>query len=39
MLLTSARSVAAVTEDVERILGRRPISFNQWANENRLAFR
>lgn len=31
--------LAAVTHDVERILGRRPISFSRWAKENAESFR
>jgi len=31
--------LAAVTHDVERILGRRPISLSQWAKENAGSFR
>jgi uncharacterized protein YbjT (DUF2867 family) len=31
--------LAAVTSDVERILGRKPITFDQWALENAAAFR
>jgi uncharacterized protein YbjT (DUF2867 family) len=32
-------TVAAVTENVDRALGRRPLSFDRWASENRLAYR
>jgi uncharacterized protein YbjT (DUF2867 family) len=31
--------LAAVTQDVERILGRKPISLKQWASENASSFR
>jgi uncharacterized protein YbjT (DUF2867 family) len=31
--------LAAVTDTVERVLGRKPISFEQWATENAAAFR
>jgi uncharacterized protein YbjT (DUF2867 family) len=30
--------LAAVTDTVERVLGRRPIAFDQWARENARAF-
>jgi len=31
--------LAAVTDNVERVLGRKPIAFDQWARENAEAFR
>jgi len=31
--------LAAVTHDIERVLGRRPISLSQWAEENAASFR
>ena len=31
--------LAAVTDTVERVLGRKPISFEEWAAENAAAFR
>jgi uncharacterized protein YbjT (DUF2867 family) len=31
--------LATVTDTVERVLGRKPISFDQWAQENAVAFR
>ena len=30
--------LAGVTDEVERVLGRKPIAFNQWAKENASAF-
>ena len=31
--------LVAVTDRVERVLGRKPITFDQWARENATAFR
>ena len=31
--------LATVTDTVERVLGRKPIAFDQWAQENAMAFR
>jgi len=31
--------LAAVTNNVERVLGRKPIAFDRWARENAAAFR
>jgi hypothetical protein len=31
--------LATVTDEVERVLGRKPIAFEQWARENSAAFR
>jgi len=31
--------LATVTDTVERVLGRNPITFDQWARENAAAFR
>lgn len=31
--------LAAITDTVERVLGRRPVAFERWAEENAAAFR